>query len=238
MKLAISQSNYIPWKGYFDLIASVDRFVLYDTVQFTKNDWRNRNLIKTHAGLQWLSIPVGADIHRTIEQVALPQTPWRRKHWKSLAAAYGKAPYFAEVAAWLEPLYLHTADATLSAFNARLIRAICHYLRIDTEIVADDGRHETDDRVAKLVHVCQRHGADTYVSAPAGQNYIDARVFQSHGLRLEWFEYPDYPAYAQLHGAFEHRVSVLDALFHCGAHPELFMQHAAGKAMKTSLELV
>ena len=72
MKLAISQSNYIPWRGYFDLIASVDRFVLYDTVQFTKNDWRNRNLIKTQAGVQWLSIPVGANIRRTIQEVELP----------------------------------------------------------------------------------------------------------------------------------------------------------------------
>nr|WP_315194005.1 WbqC family protein [uncultured Aquabacterium sp.] len=223
MKLAISQSNYIPWKGYFDLIASVDRFVLYDTVQFTKNDWRNRNLIKTQAGVQWLTIPVGANIHRAIRDVELPHTPWRSKHWKSLAAAYAKAPYFSEVAAWLEPIYANSSDATLSELNAHLIRAICQYLGITTEIVFDDGRHRQTDRVLKLVELCQLHHADTYVSAPAGRNYIQGGVFNEHGIDLEWFEYPDYPRYPQLHGAFVHQVSVLDALFNCGAHPESFL---------------
>lgn len=223
MKLAISQSNYIPWRGYFDLIASVDRFVLYDTVQFTKNDWRNRNLIKTQAGPQWLSIPVGANIHRTIQDVALPQTPWRSKHWKSLVAAYAKAPFFAEVAAWLEPIYTQNADTRLSEFNARLIHAVCKYLGITTDIVFDDGSHRQEDRVLKLIEMCQRHGADTYVSAPAGRNYISAETFEAHGVHLEWFDYPAYPSYAQLHGPFVGQVSVLDALFHCGAHPEVFL---------------
>lgn len=223
MKLAISQSNYIPWKGYFDLIASVDRFVLYDTVQFTKNDWRNRNLIKTPAGVQWLSIPVGANIHRAIQDVVLPQTPWRSKHWKSLEAAYAKAPYFSEVAAWLEPIYAHHADTHLSAFNARLIHAICKYLGITTDVVFDDGCHRQQDRVLKLIEMCQRHGADTYVSSPAGKNYIQPETFEAHGVHLEWFEYPAYPIYPQLHGPFVGQVSILDALFHCGAHLDAFM---------------
>lgn len=238
MKLAISQSNYIPWKGYFDLIASVDRFVLYDTVQFTKNDWRNRNLIKTQAGVQWLSIPVGDNIHRTIQEVPLPQTNWRIKHWKSLVAAYGKAPFFDEVASWLEPIYRDNTDTTLSAFNARLIREVCRQLRIETEIVFDDGACRQQDRVLKLVEICQRHGADTYVSAPAGKNYIDVRTFELHGLRLEWFEYPEYPTYAQLHGPFLHSVSILDALFHCGAHPGSIFASAGQRGLQTCQELV
>jgi hypothetical protein len=230
MKLAISQSNYIPWKGYFDLIASVDRFVLYDTAQFTKNDWRNRNLIKTQAGVQWLSIPVGANIHRAIQDVELPHTPWRSKHWKSLVAAYAKAPYFSEVAGWLEPIYAKSSDVTLSEFNAHLIHAICKYLRIDTEIVFDDGHHRQTDRVLKLVELCQRHRAETYVSAPAGRNYIQREAFIEHGINLEWFDYPEYPCYAQLHGPFVHQVSVLDALFNCGAHPESFLSRQVSLA--------
>ncbi|WP_306567853.1 WbqC family protein [Aquabacterium sp.] len=238
MKLAISQSNYIPWKGYFDLIASVDRFVLYDTVQFTKNDWRNRNLIKTQCGVQWLSIPVGASIHRTIQEVALPQTSWRIKHWKSLVAAYARTPFFVDVASWLEPIYLQKSDLTLSDFNARLIRAVCHYLGIRTEIVFDDGRCRQQDRVLKLVELCHRHGADTYVSAPAGKNYIEAGIFQAHDVRLEWFDYPDYPTYAQLHGPFVHRVSVLDALFHCGPHPESIFASSGQHRLYPCQELV
>lgn len=237
MKLAISQSNYIPWKGYFDLIASVDRFVIYDTVQFTKNDWRNRNVIKTPAGLQWLSIPVGDNIHRTIQEVLLPQSPWRVKHWKSLVAAYGKAPFFAEVASWLEPLYRQTGDTTLSAFNVRLIRSICQQLSIETDIVLHDGVHREKDRVLKLIELCQRHGADTYVSAPAGKNYIDADTFHAHDVRLEWFEYPEYPTYAQLHGQFVHRVSILDALFHCGPHPLSIFASPGARRLQPCQEL-
>jgi len=228
MRLAVSQSNYIPWKGYFELIASVDRFVLYDSVQFTKNDWRNRNLVKTQAGLRWLSIPVGTDLRRRICDVALPaaDSPWRRKHWATLAAAYARAPFFEEVSAWLAPIYLQPQDASLSAFNARLIRAICGYLEIGTEIVADDGAHHECDRVQRLVEICRDHGAHTYVSAPAARQYLDSEPFERLGLTLEWFHYEGYPTYPQLHGEFVHQVSILDALFHCGSHRERFLRPA------------
>ena len=63
-KVAILQSNYIPWKGYFDLISYVDEFIIYDDMQFTTRDWRNRNKIKTPQGLYWLSIPVGSNTNR------------------------------------------------------------------------------------------------------------------------------------------------------------------------------
>ena len=69
-RVAILQSNYLPWKGYFDIIGSVDEFIVYDRAQYTKNDWRNRNLIKTPQGPSWLSIPVGADISRRIRAVS------------------------------------------------------------------------------------------------------------------------------------------------------------------------
>ena len=102
-KVAILQSNYIPWKGYFDLIAAVDEFILYDDVQFTKNDWRNRNKIKTPQGAQWLSIPVGQNISRRIRDVELPDTKWQLRHWKTIQSNYGRALYFEEVAAILSP---------------------------------------------------------------------------------------------------------------------------------------
>lgn len=84
-KNAILQSNYIPWKGYFDLIQMVDEFVLYDNVQYTKNDWRNRNKIKTPNGTQWLSIPVrGESLTQLIQDTKVVNNNWRKKHWKTL----------------------------------------------------------------------------------------------------------------------------------------------------------
>lgn len=227
MRLAISQSNYIPWKGYFDLIASVDRFVFYDTVQYTKNDWRNRNLIKTPNGLTWLTIPVGSHIHRSIQEVALPASPWKTKHWKSIEAAYRKAPHFDAISAWLRPMYLERSHATLSAFNIELIARICRHLNIATELVLHDGQHREHDRVRKLIEICRRHGAHTYVSAPAARQYIDPQVFAESGIALHWFDYDGYPVYAQPHGAFVHQVSILDVLFHCGPQAEAFVKRTA-----------
>src|ERR1700681_1938553 len=93
-RVAILQSNYIPWKGYFDIIHDVDLFVFYDDVQYTKNDWRNRNKIKTPQGTQWITIPVGTNEHRLICEVEIRDTSWQKKHWKMLQQNYAKAPYF------------------------------------------------------------------------------------------------------------------------------------------------
>ena len=109
-RVAISQSNYIPWKGYFDLIASVDEFIIYDDMQYTTRDWRNRNMIKTPAGSKWMSIPVGCDRNRRIRDVMLIDNGWNLDHWKMLQNNYARADHFKEIEEWLEPIYLLSDD--------------------------------------------------------------------------------------------------------------------------------
>src|ERR1700759_1995113 len=96
MRIAISQSNYIPWKGYFDLINSVDEFVLYDDVQYTRRDWRNRNLIKTPQGLQWLTIPVSVKgkFTQKINETVVTDLSWPTRHWRTLIGNYSHAAHF------------------------------------------------------------------------------------------------------------------------------------------------
>src|SRR5579864_7157911 len=106
MRAAVLQSNYIPWKGYFDIIHDVDVFVFYDDVQYTKNDWRNRNRIKTAGGVQWLTVPTGSDINRRICDVSLPDPNWTRKHWRTLHQAYSHAPHFHRYESFLSEIYL------------------------------------------------------------------------------------------------------------------------------------
>ena len=132
--VAILQSNYIPWKGYFDMIAAVDEFILYDDMQFTKNDWRNRNKIKTPKGTEWLSIPVGGAINRRIRDVDLKSPVWQKKHWRTLEMNYRRSHCFDEIAGWLAPLYLSEAYINLSQVNRIFIEAICNYLDITTKI--------------------------------------------------------------------------------------------------------
>ena len=133
-KVAIVQSNYIPWKGFFDLIAAADEFVLYDDAQFTKNDWRNRNQIKTPHGVQWLTVPVGQSINRRIRDVLLADARWQAKHWKTIASNYGRAPHFDLVAEEIKPLYIQQQHRRLSLLNRTLIETICAFLNISTKI--------------------------------------------------------------------------------------------------------
>jgi hypothetical protein len=228
-KLAIVQSNYIPWKGYFDLIAAVDEFILYDDVQFTKNDWRNRNKIKTPRGLEWLSIPVGQDISRRIRDVELPDRRWQGKHWKTLDANYRRAAHFAEVAAVLEPLYLERSHSRLSALNREFIDVICRYLGISTRITYSWDYELVDGKTDRLVSLAEQAGASEYVSGPSAKHYIDERAFATQGLKLTWFDYAGYPEYPQLWGEFSHEVSILDLLFNCGRDAPRYMRFVRGR---------
>src|SRR4051794_6229990 len=130
-RVAILQSNYIPWKGYFDIIHDVDEFVFHDDLQYTKQDWRNRNRIKTASGLRWLTIPVGDDEKRRICDVELPRTTWPSEHWESLQSAYSHAPYFETYRPLLETIY-RTIWTNLSDLNQHIIRTIAGLLGVRT----------------------------------------------------------------------------------------------------------
>jgi hypothetical protein len=132
MRVAISQSNYIPWRGYFDMIASVDYFVLYDSVQYTKGDWRNRNIIKTPQGGDWITIPVeNQSLTQLIDETQISRTKsnWNIKHLKILRQNYSKSKYFNSVFPWLENIYLNKLNelTRLTDINEILIKEICTY---------------------------------------------------------------------------------------------------------------
>ncbi len=224
-KIAILQSNYIPWKGYFDLIAAVDEFILYDDMQFTTRDWRNRNRVKTPQGPQWITVPVGNDRNRRIRDVTLEDASWQAKHWKTLEQNYARAPHFAEVAGWLEPIYLRETHTHLSALNRRLIEAVARYLGIRTTIRNSWDYDLGEGKTERLVHLCRQAGGTEYVSGPSARDYIEPQRFAEAGVALTWFEYAGYPEYPQLWGPFEHAVSVLDLLFNCGQEAPRYMKH-------------
>lgn len=223
-KIAILQSNYIPWKGYFDMIAAVDEFILYDDMQFTKNDWRNRNQIKTPQGLQWLTVPVGKDIGRRIRDVTL-EARWQVKHWKSLESNYRRAPHFDEIATWLEPLYISQSYAYLSQMNRCLIEAICNYLCIKTAITNSWEYVLREGKTERLADLCTQAGGTEYISGPAAKDYVEESVFAEMGIKLTWFDYVGYPEYPQLWGQFTHRVTILDLLFNCGKDAHRYMRY-------------
>ena len=226
-KVAILQSNYIPWKGYFDLIAAVDEFILYDDMQYTRRDWRNRNKIKTPEGLVWLTVPVKVKGKYTqlIRETEIDGSAWAEKHWRSLAHYYQRAACFDEIAAWLKPLYLESRHTHLSALNRALIEQVCAYLGIRTVISNSWEYQLADGKTQRLVDLCTQAGAAEYVSGPAAKGYLAEGDFAAAGLRLTWFDYLGYPEYPQLWGDFTHYVSIVDLLFNCGRDSNAKMRY-------------
>ncbi|AOJ23483.1 WbqC family protein [Burkholderia seminalis] len=217
-RIAIVQSNYIPWKGYFDLIAATDEFILYDDAQYTRRDWRNRNQIKTPQGVQWLTVPVKVKgrYHQSIRETEIDGTQWAQQHWTRLRQNYARAPHFARYAEQLEALYLNGRHGTLSALNLAMLAWINRQLGIATRISSSSDYTLEGDRTDKLLNLCLQAGATEYLSGPAARDYLDESRFAAEGIAVRWFDYPAYPPYAQLWGEFVHGVTVLDVLFHCG----------------------
>lgn len=227
-KVAISQSNYIPWKGYFDLIASVDQFILYDDMQYTRRDWRNRNQIKTPKGVRWLTVPVlvKGKYHQTIRETQINGTAWAAAHWKSLSLNYGRAPYYQAITSWLEPLYKTSQYAYLSDLNRAYLEAVCSFLDIRTPLTPSSDYRLVEGKSERLAEVCVQAGATEYVTGPAAKDYLDESVFLKRGIKVTWFDYDSYREYPQLWGEFTHGVSILDLLFNCGPKSRQYMKCA------------
>jgi hypothetical protein len=229
-RLAVVQSSYIPWKGYFDLIGRADVFVLLDDVEFSKNSWRNRNRIKTAAGPRWLTIPVriSGHSHDAIKDIEIADPLWGRRHWDALAASYRHAPHFREMRPSLEPLFLDGAgEPRLSQINFRFITAICALLGIATtirwsmEFSLPEGRNE------RLIALCRQAGATEYISGPAARAYLDVEQFARAGIAVSFMSYEGYPEYPQLYPPFDHEVSILDLLFNVGHEAHRFLLSGA-----------
>jgi hypothetical protein len=216
-RVAVLQSNYIPWKGYFDIIHDADLFVYYDDVQYTKNDWRNRNKIKTPSGASWITIPTGDDLDRLICDVTLRDSRWAVKHWKTICQYYSKAPYFKTYKAFFEHVYLGESWELLSNLNQYLIKSISKdLLGITTEFRDSREYNLSGQKLDRLMELLGNCGARTYISGPSAERYIDATRFEHAGVELIYKSYAGYPEYPQFFPPFDHAVTILDLLFHVG----------------------
>lgn len=218
MKGIITQSNYIPWKGYFDSIQKVDVFVIYDDMQYTKRDWRNRNLIKTANGLKWLSIPVQVKgkYFQKINETLVSESNWNEKHFNQIKESYRKAPYYKSQISWIESLYSNCNQTNLSHINQYFIEHINKFLGINTKILRSEEFQLVEGKTEKLLAVCKDINISDYFSGPAAKEYLQENLFTQEKISVHYFDYSDYPKYPQIHGTFEHGVSILDLIFNLG----------------------
>lgn len=216
-KIAILQSNYIPWKGVFDMMNKVDTFVFFEDVDFTKRDWRIRNKIKTPEGEIWLTIPVKkASRGIKIYEIQISQEEnWQEKHYKTITQYYKKAKYFEEYKWLLDKIYLEKKWKNLSEFNIFSNILIAKELGIKTEFINSKDLKTSGTKDDKLIEICEKLEGNYYLSGPAAKDYIDNEKFKNKNINLAYIKY-EYPEYKQLYGEFNHYLSIFDVLFNCG----------------------
>lgn len=223
-KVAIIQSSYIPWRGYFDFIQDVDLFILFDDVQYTIRDWRNRNRIKTKSGLKWLSVPVfHTSRAQLIEDTEIDYSQsWQRSHRDQFRLNYIQTPFCNDALALFDSM-LETKEKTISKLNVQAIKVISQYLNIQTPLLMSSDIGAVGARTDRLIDLLRKVNAKTYVSGPSADAYIDKALFRHHGIRLEYKSY-DYQPYPQLWGEFEGSVTVLDLIANCGPESHKFIR--------------
>jgi hypothetical protein len=217
-KAIITQSNYIPWKGFFDSLKNVDVFVVYDEMQFTKRDWRNRNLIKTPQGLKWLTIPVEVKgkYFQKISETKIADKNWNVSHWNIIKQNYSSAPYFKELSDWLEPLFLNCRFEYLTEVNLYFINEICRFFDLKVEIRQSSEFNLADEKTQRLVDICTSLDVTDYYSGPAARSYMDELKFSEKGIKVHYWDYSKYPVYDQIHPPFEHGVTIIDLILNQG----------------------
>jgi hypothetical protein len=219
-KIAILQSNYLPWKGVFDMINQVDNFVFYENVQYTRHDWRNRNSIKTPQGLKWLTVPIKKVHQKTkiFEVEIFNNEDWQQKHYNLIKENYSEAPYFWDYHFILEEIYFNKKWNRLSDLNIYSTKLIASALGIKTQFINSlqlKIDEEKIDKTDKIIQICKKLNADYLLDGPAAQSFILKDKFKKENIKLEYINY-EYPEYKQLYREFAHNVTVLDVIFNCG----------------------
>lgn len=243
-RIGILQPSYLPWLGCFDQIWSVDEFVFLDDIQFDKHGWRNRNRIKTAAGVKWLTVPVRhtGRFGQSLAETEIADQKWVRKQMLTLEQAYAKAPY---VNTYLPQLanVLTSGITMLNDLNIALTRLIASWLDIDTTFrlssqLGVPGNTTTDvEKNARLIAMCEFLGADHYLSGAAGASYLANDEFKAHGITVE-FQAFEHPVYPQLHGDFVSHLSVIDLFFNCGPNSRKILQSGQVKVRQRAYDPV
>ena len=217
-RVAIVQSNYVPWRGYFDLIASVDEFILLDDAQYTRRDWRNRNKIKTPQGPRWLTIAVQVSgrYSQSIHDTRVADPDWAERHWDIVRQHYSRASGFRELGSFVEELYASVPGPCLTQINRHFLECIAARLGIDTPLSLSLDYQPRGAKTERLLDLCLKAGASEYVSGPSARAYLDEALFHERGISVSWFRYGPYPEYDQVYPPFYPQVSILDLLLCAG----------------------
>ena len=226
MRVTIHQPQFLPWLGYLDKIDRADLFILLDTVQFKKNEWQNRNRIRTANGWQWLTVPVLHHFGQRVQEVTInPAAAWREQHLRALEMHYARAPFRDRYLPALQEIYAQ-GWTKLSELNVVVIRWLLQAYGIGTPLRCASGMVAREEPTDRLIDICRVVGATQYLAGPGADGYMDKPRFEASGVELEIQEFR-HPSYRQVYEPFEPNLSAIDLLFCMG--PEALSHLRGGR---------
>jgi len=229
-RITLLQSNFLPWRGYFDFMANSDEFIVYDSCQYTVNDWRNRNQIKTHDGVRWITVPVitKGRFGQRITDAQVVDHRWIRTHLSTLAASLGKAPQAGPALEMLGECYAAAANTQwLHDINVGFLEAIHASFGFNCRL-SDDSQYGIDtlDELtpsAKVAELVQRAGGTRYLTGPRGLDYLEPDDFAARAIAIDVLDYSTLAPYPQLYGDFVDHLSVIDLLANVGTDSRSYL---------------
>jgi hypothetical protein len=220
----------MPWTGYFHKMALADRFVLLDNVQFKKNEWQHRNRIKGPNGAQWISIPTTYKFPQLINEVGIADDlQWSHKHLRSIEMCYKKSPYFSNYFSAFEAFF-GRSFTMLNQCNIDSIKLLAACLDITTPLEIASSFTAEGASTERLINICRRFNADTYLAGAGGHGYMDMRLFEAAGISVIFQEFhpPRYPQlWCREESDFIPGLSAIDLIFNCGPQAKAILVEKA-----------
>ena len=234
MRVTIHQPQFMPWLGYLDKIDQADLFIVLDTVQFKKNEWQNRNRVRTAQGWQWLTVPVLQRFGQRIQEVPINQAVnWRAQHLRALEIHYARAPYRDRYLAELRGLYERRWEK-LTDVNLAVIEWLLRSFGITTPVRRASEWQAREDPTDRLVDLCRSAGASEYLAGPGADRYMDKPRFEASGITLEMQAF-QHPRYRQVYEPFEPNLSAIDLLFMQGPDAVATLRRARSQESMTAV---
>lgn len=231
MRIAIHQPEFIPWLGFFDKMKRVDKYIVFDHVQFKKRYFENRNRIKQGNTAVWLSIPVKtkSKYSQNINEVEIDNSsPWQKKSWEKIRYCYLKSQYFKEYSKELEILFLLKKYEKLIDFNMVFIEWFRKILNINTPMVFSSDMNVEGFRASDLIlEICLRAGATEYLCGLSGKDYLKLDDFSAAGIEVK-FQNFEHPKYEQRGSEFIPYLSMLDMVLNCGFDSQQILFGSSG----------
>lgn len=210
------QPEFLPYIGFFHRLLKADLFIIADTVQYEKQNFQNRNRIKTVSGERWITASIAKHpVETNINQIFLSRKfDWRTEHLCTIRENYRKAPFFRQIYPIIEELYNYECEKLID-FNINSIKLLCRLFDIKVEIILSNSLDAQGKKNDLITDMLKKVEATDYISGNGAKKYYDSGPYQAAGVNVIWQNFT-HPIYPQINGDFLPYMSSIDLFFNCG----------------------